>query len=62
MGEGELALSTDGEGSRLHQRLVKEDRVASHIGGMIGTFGDPFDVRDPTMLQLLGTTRGKSSA
>ncbi|HUP87187.1 MAG TPA: pitrilysin family protein [Acidimicrobiales bacterium] len=48
-----VEVLTDGEGSRLHQRLVKEDRLASHIGGMIGTFGDPFDVRDPTMLQLL---------
>jgi predicted Zn-dependent peptidase len=48
-----VEVLTDGEGSRLHQRLVKEDRVASHIGGMIGTFGDPFDVRDPTLLQLL---------
>ncbi|HET9441813.1 MAG TPA: pitrilysin family protein [Acidimicrobiales bacterium] len=44
---------TDGEGSRLHQRLVKRDRVASHVGGMVGTFGDPLDVRDPTMLQLM---------
>jgi predicted Zn-dependent peptidase len=44
---------TDGEGSRLHQRLVKQDRTASHVGGMVGTFGDPLDVRDPTMLQLL---------
>ncbi len=48
-----IEVLTDGEGSRLHQRLVKQDRVASHVGGMIGTFGDPFDVRDPTMLQLL---------
>lgn len=48
-----IEVLTDGEGSRLHQRLVKKDRVASHIGGMIGTFGDPFDVRDPTMLQLV---------
>jgi predicted Zn-dependent peptidase len=48
-----VEVLTDGEGSRLHQRLVKQDRVASHIGGMVGTFGDPFDVRDPTMLQLL---------
>ena len=48
-----VEVLTDGEGSRLHQRLVKDDRLASHVGGMIGTFGDPFDVRDPTMLQLL---------
>ncbi len=48
-----VEVLTDGEGSRLHERLVKNDRVASHVGGMIGTFGDPFDVRDPTMLQLL---------
>ncbi|MGI8791858.1 MAG: M16 family metallopeptidase [Acidimicrobiales bacterium] len=46
-------LLTDGDASRLYQRLVKDDRLASHVGGQIGTFGDPFDVRDPTMLQLL---------
>jgi predicted Zn-dependent peptidase len=56
-----VEVLTDGEGSRLHQRLVKEDRVASHIGGMIGTFGDPFDVRDPTMLQLLAYHPGGTS-
>lgn len=48
-----VEVLTDGEGSRLHQRLVKNDRIASHVGGLMGTFGDPFDVRDPTMLQLL---------
>ncbi|MEA3077624.1 MAG: zinc protease [Actinomycetota bacterium] len=48
-----IEVLTDGEASRLHQRLVKNDRVASHVGGMVGTFGDPFDVRDPTMLQVL---------
>ncbi len=44
---------TDGDASRLHQRLVKNDRCATHVGGYVGTFGDPFDVRDPTMLQLV---------
>ena len=43
----------DGDASRLHQRLVKTDKLATHVGGLVGTFGDPFDVRDPTMLQLL---------
>ncbi|HET9769864.1 MAG TPA: pitrilysin family protein [Acidimicrobiia bacterium] len=46
-------LLADGTASRLYQRLVKRDQLASHVGGMLGTFGDPFDVRDPTMLQLL---------
>ena len=48
-----LEVLTDGDSSRLHQRLVKKDRVASHVMGMIGPFGDPFEVRDPTMLQLI---------
>ena len=56
-----VEVLTDGEGSRLHQRLVKQDRVASHLGGMIGTFGDPFDVRDPTLLQLLAYHPGGSA-
>ncbi|MGH9269328.1 MAG: M16 family metallopeptidase [Acidimicrobiales bacterium] len=46
-------ILTDGEASRLFQRLVKQDRVATHVGGMLGTFGDPFEVRHPTMLQLM---------
>jgi predicted Zn-dependent peptidase len=56
-----IEVLTDGEASRLHQRLVKDDRLASHIGGMVGTFGDPFDVRDPTMLQLLAYHPGGSA-
>ncbi|HEV7534547.1 MAG TPA: pitrilysin family protein [Acidimicrobiia bacterium] len=46
-------LLAEGTAARLYQRLVKRDQLASHVGGMLGTFGDPFDVRDPTMLQLL---------
>jgi predicted Zn-dependent peptidase len=42
-----------GEASRLYQRLVKRDRLATHVFALMGTFGDPFDVRDPTMLQFL---------
>ena len=48
-----IEVLTDGDSSRLHQRLVRRDRLASHLGGMVGTFGDPLDVRDPTMLQVL---------
>jgi zinc protease len=46
-------LLAEGTASRLHQRLVKRERLAVGVGGMLGTFGDPFDMRDPTMLQLL---------
>jgi zinc protease len=46
-------LLAEGTASRLHQRLVKREQLASRVGGMLGTFGDPFDTRDPTMLQLL---------
>jgi predicted Zn-dependent peptidase len=46
-------LLADGAAARLYQRLVKRDQLATHVGGMLGTFGDPFDMRDPTMLQLL---------
>ncbi len=42
-----------GEASRLYQRLVKEDRVAADIGAAIGSFGDPYEMRDPTSLQIL---------
>ena len=46
-------LLADGAAARLYQRLVKRDQLATHVGGLLGTFGDPFDMRDPTMLQLL---------
>jgi len=46
-------LLADGTAARLYQRLVKRDQLATHVGGLLGTFGDPFDMRDPTMLQLL---------
>ncbi|MDQ1403598.1 MAG: zinc protease [Actinomycetota bacterium] len=49
---------TDGEASRLYQRLVKEDRLASHAFGMIGLFGNPFEVRDPTPMQLVAYYQG----
>jgi zinc protease len=52
---------TEGEASRLHRRLVKQERVATHVVGMVGTFGDPFEVRDPTMLQVLAYHPGATA-
>jgi zinc protease len=46
-------LAGGGEASRLYQRLVKTDRTVSHMSGYVGTFGNPFEVRDPTMLQIV---------
>jgi predicted Zn-dependent peptidase len=46
-------LAGAGEPSRLFQRLVKQDRTVSHVGGYVGTFGDPLEIRDPTMLQVV---------
>ena len=46
-------LAGGGEASRLYQRLVKVDRTVSHLSGYVGTFGNPFEVRDPTMLQVV---------
>ncbi len=49
-----------GEASRLYQRLVKEDRLVADVGAAVGSFGDPYEMRDPTILQILawhpGTT------
>ncbi len=42
-----------GEASRLYQRLVKEDRIAADVGAAVGSFGDPYEMRDPTTLQVL---------
>lgn len=43
---------TDGDASRLEQRLVRDDRTVTQIGSYLGLMGDPFDVGDPTMLTL----------
>jgi predicted Zn-dependent peptidase len=41
---------TDGDASRLEQRLVQKDRTVTQLAAYLGLMGDPFDVRDPTAL------------
>ncbi len=43
---------TDGDASRLVQRLVLRDRSVTSVAGYVGFMGDPLDVRDPTALVL----------
>ncbi|MFC0528002.1 M16 family metallopeptidase [Phytohabitans kaempferiae] len=43
---------TDGEASRLVQRLVLRDRTVTTVGGYLGFMGEPWEVRDPTALLL----------
>jgi zinc protease len=43
---------TDGDASRLVERLVQRDRTVTSIGGYIGFMGDEFGVRNPTALLL----------
>jgi predicted Zn-dependent peptidase len=43
---------TDGDSSRLVDRLVLRDRAVTSVGGYIGFMGEPFAVRDPTALLL----------
>jgi predicted Zn-dependent peptidase len=43
---------TDGDASRLVERLVQRDRSVTSIGGYIGFMGDEFQVRNPTALLL----------
>jgi predicted Zn-dependent peptidase len=43
---------TDGDASRLVQRIVQRDRTATSIGGYLGFMGEPFETRDPTALLL----------
>lgn len=43
---------TDGEASRLVERLVLRDRSVTSVGGYIGFLGEPWEVRDPTALLL----------
>ena len=43
---------TDGDASRLQERMLMRDRTATSIGGYLGVMGDPLDARDPTPLLL----------
>ncbi len=43
---------TAGDASRLEQRLVQRDRLVTSVEAYLGTFGDPFDQRDPLLLTL----------
>ncbi|CAN5271385.1 pitrilysin family protein [soil metagenome] len=43
---------SDGETSRLEQRLVRRDRLALQQGSYLGLFGNPFDCRDPSTLTM----------
>jgi zinc protease len=43
---------TDGDASRLVERLVQRDRTATSIGGYLGFMGEEYAVRDPTALLL----------
>ncbi|MCU1622783.1 MAG: peptidase [Frankiales bacterium] len=43
---------TDGDASRLQNRLLLKDRIATSVGGYLGIMGEPLDARDPTPLLL----------
>jgi predicted Zn-dependent peptidase len=43
---------SDGDASRLQQRLVQRDRLVTDVSAYIGEFGDPFDERDPTTFTI----------
>jgi zinc protease len=43
---------TDGDASRLQERMLLQDRSATHISGYLGLLGDPLDARDPTLMLL----------
>jgi len=43
---------TDGDASRLVERLVQRDRTVTSMGGYIGFMGDEYQVRNPTAFLL----------
>jgi zinc protease len=43
-------LLSEGDASRLERRLVHDDRIAVAQASYLGLFGDPFDVRDATLM------------
>jgi len=53
-----IDVLVDGPASRLAQRLVQRDRLATHVGGYAGTFGDALAQRDPVIAQILAYFTG----
>ncbi|OAA24915.1 putative Zn-dependent peptidase [Frankia sp. EI5c] len=51
---------TTGDASRLERRLVQKDRSVTAVSTYVGTFGDPFDQRDPLLLTLEARQTGDS--
>ena len=47
-------ILTAGDASRLDRRLVQQDRIVTSIETYLGTFGDPFDQRDPLLFTVEG--------
>ncbi len=45
-------LMSDGDASRLEQRLIHRDRLAIGQSMYLGLFGDPFDARDATAMMF----------
>ena len=43
---------TDGDASRLQDRMLMKDRSATSVSGYLGLLGDPLDARDPTPFLL----------
>ncbi len=43
---------SEGDASRLEQRLVRRDRAALQQSAYLGLFGDPFESRDPTSMTV----------
>ncbi len=42
----------DGQASRLYQRLVKQDQIATHLSAYVSTFSEWLATRDPTMFEI----------
>jgi predicted Zn-dependent peptidase len=55
------SILVDGEASHLYQRLVKDDRIASHISGDVGLVAGTFEVRGPSMLHIASWYPGESN-
>jgi predicted Zn-dependent peptidase len=53
---------TSGDASRLERRLVQRDRSVIGVSAYVGTFGDPFDQRDPLLLTIEARHPAESSA
>jgi zinc protease len=49
------SVLTDGDSSRLRQRMIYRDELVTDVAALVGLFGTPYDSRDPDTMTITAT-------